>query len=379
MHSAQPSAAAALAAWSWMPAASRAKTTMLLPLLLTWHCTPAAAHLLVAGDDAPAAQIRSSTSGCGRPLSPQPAKRFEVIAYYVVLGPYGASTKDWEQTYDFSAMTAVVAMSPVSSNFTCSAHTAGVRVLDWTTIAGLPHNPYNYPETMTNITRRTEWARASAQLIHDLGHDGAALDIEGIETHVALLQTDLEKAAMRTGVVATVCALRRELDALIPGALLTINTNWFAPSQGGRVGAVYDYIGLTECTDFLHPMAYCYSAPGAPHGMRQAAACAPQPALRDGLTAYIQKGVTRAQLAPLLPWVGEQFRCTLDPMEHGGLRNAYNCTTTAATAAQIPQPGYVSQGLENPISSLWCSACTSLYSNRSALGHLTLANDRARR
>ena len=148
VHSAQPSAAAALATWSWMPAASRAKTTMLLPLLLTWHCTPAAAHLLVAGDDAPAAQIRSSTSGCGRPLSPQPAKRFEVIAYYVVLGPYGASTKDWEQTYDFSAMTAVVAMSPVSSNFTCSAHTAGVRVLDWTTIAA------DFPTTHTTTPRR---------------------------------------------------------------------------------------------------------------------------------------------------------------------------------------------------------------------------------
>ena len=122
---------------------------MLLPLLLTWHCTAAAAPLVA--NDASAAQIRSSThgsTGCGRPLSPQPAKRFEVIAYYVVLGPYGASTKDWEQTYDFSAMTAVVAMSPVSSNFTCSAHTAGVRVLDWTTIAA------DFPTTHTTTPRR---------------------------------------------------------------------------------------------------------------------------------------------------------------------------------------------------------------------------------
>lgn len=297
-------------------------------------------------DDASAVAAGESICPCGNPklykaLAPKPAGRFEVIAYHTTT-VYGGESKDWTRTYDFESMTAVVAMAPVSSNFTCTAHASGVRVLAWTAIAGLPHNPYNHPETMLNATARNAWARGAAALIQELGHDGAALD-GGIETHTALLQTEAEKAAMRNGIVATTCALRKELTAIIPGTLLTFNTNWFEadPVQRQKVDAIYAYVGLAECTDFLLRMAYCYSAPGPPHCMRTAAACAPLPALRAGLIAYEQIGVQSLQLAPLLPWIGEDFDFALDLDVLGGLRSKYNCTITAASmAGRIPQPGY---------------------------------------
>eukprot|EP01050_Picozoa_sp_SAG11_P008603 SAG11_NODE_768_length_7269_cov_3.840725_6_plen_300_part_00 len=148
---------------------------------------------------------------------------------------------------------------------------------------------------------------------------------------------------VRAGMVATVCELRTALQAAIPGAVLTFNTNWFKghPTATHPVptDAVYDVVGISECVDYLNPMAYCFSDANS-NSARGSEACTPLPALRDGLQSLLARGIPRTKPAPLLPLIGEDFNCDLSIAPVGGRTNAYNCTTSPASQHTIDQPGY---------------------------------------
>ena len=90
-------------------------------------------------------------------------------------------------------------------------------------------------------------------------------------------------------------------------------------------------------------MAYCFSdqAPNDPLEVRSAQACAPLPQLRASLDRQLELGVQRSKLAPLLPWIGEDFQCDLTGKAPGGRANGRNCTTAPASQQHgIAQPGY---------------------------------------
>jgi hypothetical protein len=301
-----------------------------------------------------AALLSSEASGgcpCGNPqlcksLPPTaPRPPFEVVAYHTAPS-YGASPNDWQRTFDFDVITTVAKFLANDFNLTCHAHAHGARVIDWTGIGSLGPNPTNEPWIMTNVSARQRWIHDAVEYLLSLGLDGAVLDIEGVEDTAGSEGWNATTIGeVRAGMVATVCELRTALDVAIPGALLTFNTNWFdhAPSTAHPVptDAVYDAVGIAECVDFLNPMAYCFSdaVPRATSETRSAGACAPLPALRAGLQSLLARGVPRHKLAPLLPWIGEDFNCDLGAAPVGGRTNAHNCTTSPASQHTIDQPG----------------------------------------
>ena len=141
-------------------------------------------------------------------------------------------------------------------NLTCHAHAKGARVIDWTGIGGLSPNPYNEPWIMLQPQLRGKWIHDAVAYLSSLGLDGAVLDIEGLNDSIQTWNTTAV-GRLRAGLVATVCELRKALDAAIPGALLTFNTNWFGAKATAAhplsAERVYDLVGLSECVDFLNP------------------------------------------------------------------------------------------------------------------------------
>ena len=234
-------------------------------------------------------------------LSPQPTYKREVIAYHV--GTAGGVTSDtttgreW-QTYDLQKATALALFTPLTPKLLCKAHKLGVRILDWTNFVGSQNpNPFNNPNMLLDPAKIKMWVANSVAALVSHGYDGAVLDIE-ISTY----------GAMRKGLVDAVCLFKRELQAAIPGAILTFNTAYYI--QGNQ----YNFTQIANCVDFIMPEVgnsawkYNASATRIPYGCGpdagecKAGAFNPLDSMADEFASYIAAGIPPSKIAPLFQW-----------------------------------------------------------------------------
>jgi hypothetical protein len=159
-----------------------------------------------------------------------------------------------------------------------------------------------------------EWARVTAECVPLRGFDGVLLDIEGV--HVP---TQKERSA----ITFAVCALKRALNATLPGHLLAWTTD---------TGNYFDYAEMTKagCVDLWLDMAYSWCVTAETHSALRNRANAPMPFLTGPgsiIDTYTSRfGVPLQKLGILLPWYGCAFDCSGTGEAYGG------CPTTPAFA-----------------------------------------------
>jgi hypothetical protein len=129
---------------------------------------------------------------------------------------------------------------------------------------------------------------------------------------------------MRKGLVDAVCLFKRDLQAAIPGAILTFNTAYYI--QGNQ----YNFTQIANCVDFIMPEVgnsawkYNASATRIPYGCGpdagecKAGAFYPLDSMADEFAAYVAAGIPPSKIAPLFPWSGRRSRCD-DPHSKPGV------------------------------------------------------------
>ena len=163
---------------------------------------------------------------------------------------------------------------------------------------------------ISNQTAVLAWAAEVAACVLARGFDGVLLDIEGV--HVPT-------AKERDAITFAVCALKRALNATLPGNMVAWSSD---------PGPYFDYAALTSggCVDLWLDMAYSWCVTAESHSALRNRANAPLPFL-TGLGGIVDTytnrfGVPLERLGILLPWYGCAFEC------------AYNgCPSTPAFAA----------------------------------------------
>ena len=219
----------------------------------------------------------------------------------------------------------------------CRAHEANARILTWgaeawdglscpvtefyswllgtATGGGEGSDPRIYNETAV-----LGWAADVAACVPARGFDGVLLDIEGVT---------VPTAKERDAITFAVCALKRALNATLPGNMVAWSSD---------TGPYFNYAALTSggCVDLWLDMAYSWCVTAETHSAQRNRANAPLPFLTDPggiIDTYTGLfGVPLERLGILLPWYGCAFECA-------GAGGAYNgCPTTPAFAADSFRP-----------------------------------------
>ena len=205
---------------------------------------------------------------------------------------------------DSATITSVVNFGGADYNrLACESHRHGARA-----ILGASDIPDITGKALSllNASWRAGWVASNVRsmgLTSKDGFDGLALDIEDFAGN----------ATLRDALTSLVCELRAAMTAALPGSQLS-----FAAAADPATNAEhYDYAGIARCLeagDFIFPMGYCMSEAkhtnvGSPNS--------PLPAVKRGLTNYLQLGVKASNLVLGLPFFGFDVPCVDNASEAG--------------------------------------------------------------
>jgi spore germination protein YaaH len=290
-----------------------------------------------------------------KPLKPQPPPRPEVVAYHGTTSntnktglransPWSAAGMPpfnngsmW-RSYDWTKVTTIGLFAalegPEGWDLLCTAHQHKVRVLPWAgavwgrssriaepyiTERGAEegeggHTKGEASGIFNDKAKLTRIAKDSVEFVAAAGLDGILLDAES-----------LRNATIRDGMTFWVSQLRVELDAALPGALLTwttspdasswYNETWQHPQKDYALNVAYDYAAIAPHIDFFQPMLYCNSgAQPMPHegpyrfvyGSRSNS---PIWEIKKSMDSYTALGIPKSKIVMLLALFGSDFIC----------------------------------------------------------------------
>jgi len=210
--------------------------------------------------------------------------------------------------YDWNTVTTVAIFTDFKSvdpQLYCHAHKHGARY-----VTGA--DSYDM-EQLSNQTKREEWTSAQIQRVVDNGFDGINIDTES--------ELASEDAQLLTELVA---AVRDGLKALSEDYQVTFDVAWSPDCIDKRC---YDYVGLSEATDFLFVMAYDMRSQIT--GPCVASANTPSDLAEDGVKKFLAMEIDPFKLVLGLPWYGYDYPC----------EDEDNVTTTVCHIKEVPFRG----------------------------------------
>jgi hypothetical protein len=143
-------------------------------------------------------------------------------------------------------------------------------------------------------------------------------------------------AAHSSGLTDLVCSLKHALNVAIPGSILTFTTD--TDAKGYADG--YNFAALSECLDFMMPMAYssCMKDDTACEYTAGGASLSTVVGLDRQMGQYTTLfGVGPAQLAPTLNWFSNDFTCVANASA-ATFHNSHGCDTVDPKSG-VPTPG----------------------------------------
>jgi len=193
------------------------------------------------------------------------------------------------ENYDFSTLTTIASFyGNISSDLMCLAHSKNVRVVYGTT----------YPvEQLGNMEYQQQWIQQQVNLVQSTFADGLNFDVE---TPMYKNQSDL--SALYTGLVAETYAVFKNLN---PNYQITVDVAWSPNCIDGRC---YDYVGLSQASDYLIVMDYDMQSQVITDNC-VADANSPPTGVFQGMQAFLDLGIDSNKLAMGLPWYGYNYPC----------------------------------------------------------------------
>lgn len=202
---------------------------------------------------------------------------------------YNGSSDAWRH-WDWSSISTVAVWSawelPAANwSMLCKAHSAGVRIV-------LPFRGADFHSNqILNASARHQWITNQVSELAYFGLDGLNYDAEG--------QYNASKKAALTSLI---CETQQMQKKYLPDATLSFDLS-IAPDNPTVQGG-YDYHALSQCLDYIIPMAYDMTG-------REVGANAPLPAILDGVQRqYPALGIDPSRLVVALPWYSYEFVCS---------------------------------------------------------------------
>jgi len=252
--------------------------------------------------------------------------------------------------YDWSQVTtyAVFYSDPLGQAL-CVAHENNARVVFR---ASYPLNQ------LTNSTYKKQWIKSQVELVQTNYADGINVDFES-----SINPNQGELSALYTALVAEVALALKNIN---PFYQVTVDVP-FAPYCS--FGRCYDYLGLSQASDFLVLMFYdlfgsyqsnqCIAGPNSPLSL-----------VPEGLDNFTLTGVAKDKLVMAIPWYGYTYKC-----QNATNINIQECSLEVNTNGQISCPhtanslgfGSITELIQNPSihnsGPLWNDTYSSVYVN----------------
>ncbi|EGC31304.1 hypothetical protein DICPUDRAFT_156870 [Dictyostelium purpureum] len=215
------------------------------------------------------------------PVSVGPRKEFLGFSLDNLTYPY----------YDWSILTTIaVFYSPIVNELLCTAHSHDVRL-----VYGV-----SYPITqLGNSTFQDEWIQDQLNLVQSTYTDGLNFDVESPIVNETLSQ-------LYTNLVAET---NKAFKAVNPFYQVTVDVAWSPNCIDKRC---YDYLGLSQASDFLIMMDYDERSQVFSDQCIASANSPPQLALA-GIKNFTNLGISVDKLVMGLPWYGYNYPCISSP------------------------------------------------------------------
>jgi di-N-acetylchitobiase len=149
---------------------------------------------------------------------------------------------------------------------------------------------------LLNSTYTDAWVAAQVSFVVQNSLDGINVDMEDPIT-------DSKTSLAFTKVVGS---LTEQMHAAIQGSQVSVDLAWSPDCIDNRC---YDYLGLSQASDFSFIMSYDTRSQIWDTGNCIAAANSPLPGVQAGYQNFTAVGVNPAQMILGVPWYGYDYQC----------------------------------------------------------------------